>query len=505
MATTMIDGNDSDRLDALFPLPSLPPPVLSPQRLPGVSHESSSAVATLLKDNHARWHIFFNDKGFHNHAAHFLLAIYQLGATPALLEAAYESQCATQRPAYKSPSALTEDNLYEHLGDEDYYNTYMNYFASAIRENGISAVLEQYLFSPEANKAPRMMLNRFLSGVLHPIIHVGYGCEFGLPGMVAEGLGQLCVQPDHMPDVFPASLFGSLGSAVAPSVSNIAAALSSVGLSGKTESSSEETSHALAVLAKVAADPAYAPSAIGIPVENPSDETMLANVLEARGSGIFGLASEWGVDGADKDAVHRKIEELNWMNVVLYGVGGWAGRHSAPGRRFNADFFFLHLVTSVLFLHSYVPYLSPRSISILLRAYMSTSLAMYVARGRPALPIRAFYASTTTRAGAPGPAPTPHQHALTADPTTSAWFAVLQSTLAHNDDHLAKLQRALVHFATLYGATPAGRFKGVRGLDGAEVLDGSLFLRVAALSQDRIGWMREGEENKGWDFHGFFD
>lgn len=31
------------------------------------------------------------------------------------------------------------------------------------------------------------MLNRFLAGVLHPIIHTGYGAEFGLPGMLVEG------------------------------------------------------------------------------------------------------------------------------------------------------------------------------------------------------------------------------------------------------------------------------------------------------------------------------
>ncbi|TFY50662.1 hypothetical protein EVJ58_g10947, partial [Rhodofomes roseus] len=56
----------------------------------------------------------------------------------------------------------------------------------------------------------------------------------------------------------------------------------------------------------------------------------------------------------------------------------------------------------------------------------------------------------------PGPAPTPHKDALSAEPTTSAWFQILQSTLAHNDDYLAKLQHSLAHFASLYGATPAG-------------------------------------------------
>ena len=32
------------------------------------------------------------------------------------------------------------------------------------------------------------MLNRLLAGLVHPLIHLAYGLEFGLPGQVAEGL-----------------------------------------------------------------------------------------------------------------------------------------------------------------------------------------------------------------------------------------------------------------------------------------------------------------------------
>ena len=54
-------------LDALFPAPpnkhSLFPSV--PGQLPGQTKESTDALLRLLKENHDRWHIFFNDKGFH--------------------------------------------------------------------------------------------------------------------------------------------------------------------------------------------------------------------------------------------------------------------------------------------------------------------------------------------------------------------------------------------------------------------------------------------------------
>lgn len=31
------------------------------------------------------------------------------------------------------------------------------------------------------------MLNRLLEILIHPVIHVGYGAEFGILGLIAEG------------------------------------------------------------------------------------------------------------------------------------------------------------------------------------------------------------------------------------------------------------------------------------------------------------------------------
>lgn len=55
--------------------------------------------------------------------------------------------------------------------------------------------MEDFVFSPEynfpekqsaANSDPRM-LDRLVAGLVHPMIHVGYGIEFGVKGMAAEG------------------------------------------------------------------------------------------------------------------------------------------------------------------------------------------------------------------------------------------------------------------------------------------------------------------------------
>ena len=67
---------------------------------------------------------------------------------------------------------------------------------SAEKEVDIGEVLERFIFSEKYNfdktrqgeeKAHPQMLNRFLAGLLHPIIHTGYGVEFGLRGILAEG------------------------------------------------------------------------------------------------------------------------------------------------------------------------------------------------------------------------------------------------------------------------------------------------------------------------------
>ena len=55
-------------LDALFPIPPADPPFpASPSKNPGYSAESTQTVLECLKDNHKRWHIFFNDLHFHKY------------------------------------------------------------------------------------------------------------------------------------------------------------------------------------------------------------------------------------------------------------------------------------------------------------------------------------------------------------------------------------------------------------------------------------------------------
>lgn len=52
---------------------------------------------------------------------------------------------------------------------------------------------------------------------------------------------------------------------------------------------------------------------------------------KVHGAKIFEYAEQWGVTAEN---VEQKVEEIQWMNTILYGIHG----HS-DGSDFNADFF----------------------------------------------------------------------------------------------------------------------------------------------------------------------
>lgn len=162
----------------------------------------------------------------------------------------------------------------------------------------------------------------------------------------------------------------------------------------------------------------------------------------------------------------------------------------------------MHLVTSAPALPAYAAYLSPYALSLLVRTYFAATLAWYIARGRGPLPIADLYAGTAPPDRAP---PSPTTTTSGTDPRRNAWHAILHSAAQERDEHLTKLQRALGHCAARLGGTPPGVFAGL-DVEGAEVLDGTLFVRVAGLTAVRIGWAREdGPDRADWDRVGFFE
>lgn len=170
----------------------------------------------------------------------------------------------------------------------------------------------------------------------------------------------------------------------------------------------------------------------------------------------------------------------------------------------------MHIVTSSLFLASYMALLTPASQEILLKGYFLTSLTWWVSRGRADLDVKAFFESVSARPAPSGPLPTPDDSALPSSSSPKAvtpnpWLPIIETSLVHPDDHLTKLQRALRHYSSLFGSRPAGLpdFTNTE-LAGADKIDGTLFIRAAGLTAKRMGRVREGEKPGEWDRNGFY-
>ncbi|KAG7441451.1 uncharacterized protein BT62DRAFT_907957 [Guyanagaster necrorhizus] len=473
----------------LFPAPSNAASSLTPAFLPGPDADSTLALQSVLRDNHDKWHIFFNDKRLHNHITHHVLAVWALGASKEIIEAVYHEDIPCQKPAIKSPGPITAENFNAHLGDEKYFDAYMSFFKEKIAEKGTASVLEAFVFSESVNSDEAMdgnqqpgMLNRLLGGLVHPMIHLGYGLEFGLPGMVVEGMSPATVHYDILQNLLPYSALASVAA-------SDALAEKATSLETPHQPSGKKGTHAFDVLARVVKD-----HTLRIPPSN--DENAIETTVQANGEALFRYTNQWTLDLSDPKEINRKIEELQWMNTIIYAIGG-----SRPGKKFYADFFLMHLVTSALFLPSLVTFLSTTSQALLLRGYMAVSFAWWISRGRPGFDVPKFFEADDESVVS-------HSSSVTKDwklsSTPNPWFGIIQQALFHRDDHLCKTQRALAYFAALYGTRPAGLpdFSQTE-LPGAEKLDGTLFLRAAQFTTKHFV-EREDEDfevdDPLWDF-----
>ncbi|KAJ8519189.1 hypothetical protein ONZ45_g3842 [Pleurotus djamor] len=474
-------------LAKLFPTPSTRPPhPLSPTILPGSTPESTVMVRKVLQDNHKNWHLFFDDAGRHNHVSHHILAIWSLGANSEVIEAAYKSNCEYLRAASKSDEPVTEENFFDHLGDPSYYNAYLVYFAEVLQRSTISEVLEKYFFSKEMNfdagkKAHPELLSRFFHALIHQLIHIGYGLEFNIPGLIIEGLAGAVIRKASSTAVITPDLFDAFPAVVCPSDLPIQKLV-------LEEQPSIGNVHALTIMARILQDKQFDGFT---PDKHPS---AYYQTLTKFGSIIKEYGEQWTLDPSDPHMIENKFEEIVWMNTLIYGLSFWEG-----GDKMFADFIYMHLVTSTLFLPAVLRYLSPRSQAILLRSYFTICLVWWVSQRRQALPIKDFFSADTASPIPPGVKPTPvgftfpsvdSPSALTPNP----WLPLIQSSIVHVDEHLPKLIRALAHFAVLYGNKAAGNPEFIKtGLPGAEHLDGTLFIRVAGMSAKYMGRTRDGE------------
>lgn len=384
-------------------------------------HNMNLVIKLIQKDADSH-HVFFNDEKFHNHLVHQLLADYSLGADLPRLEKAYHDNAVYQRAKKPFKSDFVWDSL-SCLGNEDYYTNYLNFFQEEIQKKGSRRCVEYYIFEQDSRLG---LYSRFLSGVYHPLIHLGYGLEFNHSLMLAEGLAWVAVhQPRAHHFYEPVNQKNTDDQTLL-----------------KNNKASSLSLTALEIIFSIHQDSRMDGVVKWV------DEDKYMTVINTIPNLLHEYCQQWPVteslDGPM--GLRARAVELQILAAALY-----AGSHR-PGKERMLDFFLMHTLTSSLFLHCYIELIEPRHAASLLRGKLASDLVYYIAHGRPYLNLEQFESY----------------------PELLSWDQIILKAIASEDDHVPKAVRALIH-ASHY--------------DKTKVFPSHIYQAMASLSvDDSLSW-----------------
>ncbi|CAO3588732.1 unnamed protein product [Absidia cylindrospora] len=381
----------------------------NPIALPGITYGSTQKLEELLKKNHA-FHIYF-DGIKHNHIAHNLIAIYTLGASPEELQDVFDKHVKIQKPLLalklKDPiHALGDPKTFAaHMGDDTYYSDYLAFFDHEIKKNGVYATFQTYYCGNGI--IGEQMRFQSLSGVLHGLIHIGYGIETGHPLLMSEGLALCAVEHgdfDRTTATFTGILFNRFsdddhGDAPLSSLLDVFREL-------------HESKDILAPGSKI--NYAHDMALIGS-----SDKS---SIVEA-------ICSKWQVK-ADSADISDKLNELLSLSFYLYATT----MHEYPAPHF--DFFLMHALTSGYFIPLVLSHIQSLELqATMLKVCCRWFAIVYIITGLPE--IHSHWLSQ--------PIVTP------VNTSTFSWSDIIQHANKDGDAHVAKVIRALIKLDILYG------------------------------------------------------
>ncbi|KZV73347.1 hypothetical protein PENSPDRAFT_574842 [Peniophora sp. CONT] len=495
--------------------------------LPGATAESAEALIEFLKHNAQHNHVYFSsDKRQHNHVMDHLFAAYGLGASPALLKEIYASHARYEQPIKSSPQEITDETFFQHLGDEKFYGAYLVYFCDYLLSHSPTEAIQKFILAEEFNYAdPNCndpnMLARYWAGILHPHIHLGYGIEFGVLQQVAEGLAMTAVHHPHQGmsevDLFAASPEDR------KTIREINAVILNFDLPSASFTSTLASKNFFGLVAALLSDDSLSQGSLGLKGGPPLGDYGVT--LRGAGLRIAGHVSAWfdaWMDGVPAEKVESQIalmvEDVLLTVTAWFAVAGWGKR--SPDQVMHNSFISMHFVTSSMFIPNLVlansrhcttldPPLPLRSRVMLLRGFVNQCAHWYVAMGRAPIPIAEFYAATDgafvySNAPAPETRGSAQRNMGTLTQTerysspASTWARIWPSIIAHPNEHLVKLIRSLGAFSQMYGGRGKGFYAGP--YPEATAADGTLFVRAAALTMEKMGWVAEGEPTRVWEF-----
>ncbi|KAI8067860.1 hypothetical protein BC940DRAFT_256735 [Gongronella butleri] len=384
--------------------------------LPGITARSTTTAKALLEKNNRNHHIFFNEEKFHNHMSHHILAAYALGADEKRLDAIYEQHATYQRAIPPVLEQVTRDNFTKHLDNADAYSSYLQFFNGEIKEHGIINTVRRFVWSGD-------ILSRLFGGALHPIIHVGYGVEFSVPGMVAEGLAMAACSSNLLDPLIPKH----------PELSETLRALPAEPLAVRTESDAPTGENILvSIVNEINTDAFFNPVVKG---DEANRTAVLCDSKEAMEK-LQGYLTRWKQEKTwvTREDHQARVKELIQACVLAYGATGFTSKD--PEVLPNLDFFLMHAMTSVYFIHVLVPHLHPEEANGLIQTHALMCLAYYTAFGRPKVRVDRLLN---------------YKSATFANDEPNDWAHVFKVAVQGDDEHVIKAVRSLALAQLLYG------------------------------------------------------
>ncbi|KAF7585221.1 hypothetical protein BBP40_011660 [Aspergillus hancockii] len=390
--------------------------------------ESLELANRLLQRNHDELHIFFRDMNGHNHLVHNLLTRLALGATPAQIQTAFDDDLPTQRPMppvdFDVVKQLADETyFYERIGQIAHYTNFLVFFEQQIEKRSWPEVVNEYVFS--RSRIAEALLPLMYDGAYHSLIHLGLGAEFEQPSIIAEALAQAAAHASFDTDAF-----------------FLGAEKQALGFE-----SQDPNKPLLELLSDIAASDPIRRAA--------HTEGLIGTMKQKRaifpgpaGDALRAIAAQFRVTPAN---LARRTAEMT--NICAY----LAGAAQRGDYAHKIDFFFMHCVTSSIFLTALAkqPWLSEENKARLVEWKGRLDLAWYATCGVPDLDIGGVV-------GYSG-----------GDGDWGELFAVVNEQ--HDDGHVAKFVRALKN-----GAEMCGPFEGAAGFP----VTGDLWLKIAWMAYD---------------------
>ncbi|KAH7399431.1 hypothetical protein BKA66DRAFT_451804 [Pyrenochaeta sp. MPI-SDFR-AT-0127] len=294
----------------------------------------------LLKANHANYSIIYHDLRFHNHTPHILGSAYLLGGTAEHLNEIYEKEAEELEPWQDAPGEITVDDWREFLGQREYQRAFIDFFEDQLvsRKYDLKNLLDEFLLG---GKEP--LINGLISGLAHPLIHLGYAYELQSRSVAIEALA------------LGSCFYGSLHKYIDdPKYTK-----------PSPHRATEHETDLLDLLNKVRKDKRFD----GLYDHRSGD---ISKVLEEREEAFLEYWNAWEIVNP-KDQFHA---------AQTTAVGLLVGT-AAPEDGSKFDFFLVHVLTSSHAIRILLPLIPAKFHVSLLRQWWLFALAVFIAQTRP--------------------------------------------------------------------------------------------------------------------------